>query len=214
MFAEEGLTEFTTISLSNSTPTASERRSGQRYMSLLQAGKIITDTIQELCLIRNLSSRGVMADIFAPIEEGTSLQIEFKAGVRVNGVVRWIEDGRAGIEFEDDIDIHALLAPSTARMTPRAPRLSIDGTAIIKLGDEHIQVQVIDISQGGLKVDVHPELDVGEDIVVEIEGLPVRAGVVRWIRDGHAGISFNRVMPLDQVAFWAARQGIENSDAA
>lgn len=214
MFAEEGLTEFTTISLSNSTPASSERRTGQRYMSLLQAGKIITDTIQELCLIRNLSSRGVMADIFAPIEEGTSLQIEFKAGVRVNGVVRWIEDGRAGIEFEDDIDIHALLAPSTARMTPRAPRLSIDGTATIKLRDEHVQVQVIDISQGGLKVDFRPELDVGEDIVVEIEGLPVRAGVVRWIRDGYAGISFNRVMPLDQVAFWAAQQGVENSDAA
>ena len=214
MFAEEGLTEFTTISLSNSTPAASERRTGQRYMSLLQAGKIITDTIQELCLIRNLSSRGVMADIFAPIEEGTSLQIEFKAGVRVNGVVRWIEDGRAGIEFKDDIDIHALLAPNTARMTPRAPRLSIDGMATIKLGDEHIQVQVIDISQGGLKVDVQPELEIGEDIVVEIEGLPVRAGVVRWIRDGHAGISFNRVMPLDQVAFWAARQGVETSDAA
>ena len=77
MLAEEGLTEFTTISLSNSTPESSERRSGERYMSLLQAGKIITDTIQELCLVRNLSSRGVMADIFAPIKEGTSLQIEF-----------------------------------------------------------------------------------------------------------------------------------------
>ncbi len=181
-------------------------------MSLLQAGKIITDTIQELCLIRNLSSRGVMADIFAPIKEGTALQIEFKAGVRVNGIVRWIEDGRAGIEFEDDIDIHALLAPNTARMTPRAPRLSIDGTATIKLRTEHIQVQVIDISQGGMKVEVDPELEIGEDVVVDIEGLPVRASVVRWIRDGQAGISFNRVMPLDQVAFWAARQGEENGD--
>jgi len=181
-------------------------------MSLLQAGKIITDTIQELCLIRNLSSRGVMADIFAPIEEGTSLQIEFKAGVRVKGIVRWVEDGRAGIEFEDDIDIHELLAPNKARMTPRAPRLSIDGTAKIMLEDDQVHVQVIDISQGGMKVAEHSELEVGEDIVVEIEGLPVRASVVRWIRDGQAGISFNRVMPLDQVAFWAARQGIEGGD--
>ena len=129
--------------------------------------------------------------------------------MRVNGIVRWIEDGRAGIEFEDDIDIHALLAPNTARMTPRAPRLSIDGTATIKLRHDHIQVQVIDISQGGMKVKADPELEIGEDIVVEIEGLPVRAGVIRWIRDGQAGISFNRVMPLERVAFWAACQGDE-----
>lgn len=214
MLAENGLTEFTTISLTNETPASSERRSGQRYMSVLQAGKIITDSMQELCLIRNLSSRGVMAVIFAPVKVGTRIQIEFKAGARVKGTVRWVKEDRAGIEFEEEIDIHALLAPSAGPMTPRAPRLSIDGNAKILLGGDHDYVKVIDISQGGMKVTCPRHWDVGEDVVVEIEGLPIRASVIRWIREGQAGISFNRVMPLEQVAFWAARQDGSPNDTS
>ncbi|MEM8694647.1 MAG: PilZ domain-containing protein [Pseudomonadota bacterium] len=208
MLSEAGLTEFTTISLSSTTPESTDRRSGERYMSVLQAGKIMTDTLQELCLIRNISSRGVMAEIFAPLKIGTAVQIEFKAGASVSGSVRWIKDGRAGIEFDEEIDVHHVLAPHTGRMAPRAPRLNIDGMAKVTVGNAHERLQVFDISQGGIKVAAGMFLETGLDVVVEIEGLPVRASVVRWVGDRCAGISFNRVMPLDQVAYWAAQQGI------
>lgn len=210
MLGETGLTEFTTISLSKTPPQSTDRRSGQRYMSVLQAGKIMTDTLQELCLIRNISSRGVMAEIFAPIETDTPVEIEFKAGAVVRGTVRWVQEGRAGIEFNEHIDVHEVLAPHTGRMAPRAPRLNIDSMARIVIGDVREKLQVYDISQGGVKVESGMFLEPGLDVVVEIEGLPVRASVVRWVGGQHAGISFNRVMPLDQVAYWAAQQGLQN----
>ncbi|QLC25440.1 PilZ domain-containing protein [Parasphingopyxis algicola] len=210
MLGETGHTEFTTISLSKTPPQSTDRRAGQRYMSVLQAGKIMTDTLQELCLIRNISSRGVMAEIFAPLETGTPVQIEFKAGAIVRGTVRWVEEGRAGIEFDENIDVHEVLAPHTGRMAPRAPRLNIDSMARVMIGDVREKLQVFDISQGGVKVESGMFLEPGLDVVVEIEGLPVRASVVRWVGGQYAGISFNRVMPLDQVAYWAAQQGIQS----
>ena len=214
MLGDTGFTEFTTISLSTTPPQSSERRTDQRYMSVLQAGKIITDTFQELCLIRNISSSGVMADIFAPLEIDSPVRIELKVGATVRGTVRWIDESRVGIEFDEIVDIHALLAPHSGRMAPRAPRLSIDSKAQITIGELQERLQVIDISQGGMKVEVAPFLEPGLDIVVEIEGLPVRASVVRWVNQQYSGISFNRVMPLDQVAFWAAQQSVEDADVS
>jgi PilZ domain len=212
MLSDTGFTEFTTISLSETPPESADRREGQRYMSVLQAGKIITDTLQELCLIRNISSKGIMAEIFAPIEADVPVEIEFKAGASVCGMVRWVKDGRAGIEFDEAIDVHTVLAPHGGRMAPRAPRLSIDSMARIVIGDIRERLQVFDISQGGVKVDAGMTLEPGLDVVVEIEGLPVRASVVRWVSGHHAGISFNRVMALDQVAYWAAQQGLQSTD--
>lgn len=208
MLSDAGFTEFTTISLSESPPESADRRGGQRYMSVLQAGKIITETMQELCLVRNISSKGVMAEIFAPLEADTRVEIEFKAGANVSGIVRWVQDGRAGIEFDEPIDVHEVLAPHAGRMAPRAPRLAIDSMARVIVGDLRKRLQIFDISQGGVKVDAGMTLESGLDVVVEIEGLPVRASVVRWVSGQHAGISFNRVMGLDQVAYWAAQQSI------
>lgn len=212
MLGDSGFTEFTTISLSEMPPESADRRIGQRYMSVLQAGKIVTDTIQELCLIRNISSKGVMAEIFAPLNADIPVEIEFKTGAKVAGTVRWVEEGRAGIEFAKPINMHEVLAPVGGRMAPRAPRISIDSMASIGVGDVREKLQVFDISQGGVKVDAGINLQSGLDVIVEIKGLPVRASVVRWVSEQQAGISFNRVMPLDQVAYWAAQQGVETGE--
>jgi hypothetical protein len=206
MISNNGATEFTTFSVADSGPVPIDRRTGQRYMSVLQAGKIITSTMQELCLIRNISSGGMMAEVFAPLDDNEHVEIEFKAGKIVGGIVRWVVDGRAGVEFVEKIDVHEVLAPHGGAMAPRAPRLNIHGQAKIAIGEESETVQVIDISQGGVKVSISKMLERGADVVVEIDGLPVRASVVRWVEGGYAGISFNRTMPLDQVAFWAAQQ--------
>ncbi|NNC71456.1 MAG: PilZ domain-containing protein [Sphingomonadaceae bacterium] len=206
MASRNGETEFTTISLSQSAPAALDRRTGQRYMTVLQAGKLVTGRFQELCLIRNISSGGMMAEIFAPVDDGEQVGVEFKAGTVIDGVVRWVRDGRSGIEFFEKIDVHEVLAPHRGRMSPRSPRLDIDGMATLEIEDDEIELPVLDISQGGIKVSIHPVLEPGLDLIVNIEGLPLRASAVRWTGDEYAGIAFNNIMPLSKVAYWAARQ--------
>ena len=202
----QGAVEFTTISLSKEPPKKRDRREGQRYMTVLQAGKLVTERYQELCLVRNISSAGMMAEIFVPLEIGEQVGVEFKAGTVVGGVVRWVKDGRSGIEFTQKIDVHEVLAPHRGRLSPRAPRLDIDGVATVEIDEEEIALTVVDISQGGIKVEADERLEEGLKVVVNIDGLPLRASIVRWVRGGLAGISFNNIMPLSQIAYWAAQQ--------
>ncbi|MCA1749900.1 MAG: PilZ domain-containing protein [Sphingomonadales bacterium] len=199
-------TDYTVISLSDRAPPSDDQRRGQRHMTVLQAGKIVTADKQELCLIRNISARGMMAEIFSDFETGDKIGIEFKAGTETRGTIRWVEDGRAGIEFQWPIDVHHVLAPHGASLAPRSPRLSIDGTAMITVYETRFALPVVDISQGGLKIEHRGRLETGDEVIVSIEGLPVRRATVRWSDSETAGIGFTRVMPLDRIAYWAARQ--------
>lgn len=199
-------TDYTVISLADQAPLSDDRRHGQRHMTVLQAGKIVTADRQELCLIRNISARGMMAEVFSDFEAGDKIGIEFKAGTETRGTVRWIEDGRAGIEFEWPIDVHHVLAPHGASLTPRSPRLNIDGMATVTIEDTSFSMPVVDISQGGMKIEHLGRLEKGDEITVSIEGLPLRCGIVHWVDRQTAGIGFTRVMPLDRIAYWAAQQ--------
>lgn len=206
MFQESPSTEYTVISLSDKAPLEDDRREGQRHMTVLQAGKLITADTQELCLIRNISARGMMVEIFSDFEAGDKVGIEFKAGTETRGTIRWVEEGRAGIEFEWPIDVHHVLAPHGASLTPRSPRLSIDGMALITIDETMFSLPVVDISQGGMKIEHRGRLEKGDEVIVSIDGLPVRRAVVHWCDRETAGLGFTRVMPLDRIAYWAAQQ--------
>ncbi|MEQ9662263.1 MAG: PilZ domain-containing protein [Parasphingopyxis sp.] len=198
-------TEFTVISLDGAMPQSADRRVGQRYMTVLQTGKLTGENGDELCLIRNISSGGAMLELFSDIDTGETVTIEFRMGLVVEAIVRWIEDGRCGVAFAAPIDVHQVLSPGGSRMAPRAPRLSVEGNAAIECEGERIgAARVIDISQGGVKVETDAELTEGQHIVMAIDGLPLRASTVCWSEDGMAGIAFSRTIPLGQVSAWAA----------
>jgi len=61
---------------------------------------------------------------------------------------------------------------------------------------------VTDISQGGIKVAFGEAGCVGALAVVTVDGLPSVEGVIRWLRDGQAGIAFNEQFPFDQLTRW------------
>ena len=176
-------------------------------MTVLQAGRIVTNRYQELCLVRNISAGGMMAEIYAPLDPDETVGIEFKAGWIVAGTVRWVEDRRAGIEFLDPIDVHKVLSTHSGKLSPRSPRLSIDASVDLEINEDTvISVDLVDISQGGVKVKQQRRLQNGQELVVVIDGLPERAARVCWTSATAAGIAFHRVIPIDQIACWAARQ--------
>ena len=54
------LIQTTNYSLSAAAPERPERRSGERYVSLLRVGALVIEGRRELCLIRNVSAGGMM----------------------------------------------------------------------------------------------------------------------------------------------------------
>lgn len=186
-----------------------DRREGERHIALLRVGKLITERSQELCLIRNISSGGLSARIYSPLAVGEHVSVELMSDHQVSGEVVWIRDSNIGVRFDEPIDVATMLAVRATLedgRKPRAPRLEVPCRARLRIGAHYYQVEVRDLSQGGIKVEIGDTLRPDEEVVVTIEGLAPLHGMVRWSQDGRAGISFNTAIPLDTLTHWLAQR--------
>ena len=203
---EEQPVETTIYSLAASAPPQPDRRSSERFLSLLRVGAIVLRNRRELCLIRNISAGGMMIRAYSPIAVGTPLSVELKQGDPISGIVQWTEGGLTGVAFDEPIDVLALLAPPEEGPRPRLPRIELDCTAWVRQDAEVIRTRAINISQGGIRVETTATLTIGGDVVVTLPGLTPAAGVVKWSHDGAYGIAFNRSLVLSELVHWLKDQ--------
>lgn len=185
-----------------------ERRRAQRHITVLQVAKLVTDTCEELCIVRDISSGGLKAEIYCSLRLGEKVQIEFKAGQQVSGHVVWIEDRQAGIEFDQTIETEQLLVrrEHDAEGHPlRAPRLKVDMPGMLRVRGEQTSVQVRDISQDGCRVRSDLLLKPGTGCEIALPGLGFRMAAIRWFRDNHAGVRFHERLSYQDFANWRHR---------
>ena len=193
--------ETTLYSLSNEPPQPSERRGGERHLTLFRVGAIVIGDHRELCLIRNISAGGMMLRLFSPVETGQQVGIELKNGLPVTGTVSWMKDGQVGIAFDSPVDVVELLSNEDGPR-PRMPRIETDTMIQVRQGATTYRLRACDISQGGLKLELTAELAVGAEVVTSLPGLPPQPGMVRWAANGFAGLSFNRPLALPELVGW------------
>lgn len=200
------LIQTTNYSLSAAAPERPERRSGERYVSLLRVGALVIEGRRELCLIRNVSAGGMMIRPYSTIAAGTRLDVELKQGDSVSGHVQWSDNGLVGVIFDEPIDVLAILSTSSGRPRPRMPRIELGCTATMRHDGAVFRARVLNISQGGICVNSGLDLALSGDVVVTLDGLHAAAGVVKW-RDGdYYGIGFNRVYPVDELMAFLREQ--------
>jgi len=83
------LVETTVYSLSSDAPAQPDRRQGERYVSLLRVGALITNGRRELCLIRNISAGGMMIRPYSTVAAGARVSVELKHGESLTGTAQW-----------------------------------------------------------------------------------------------------------------------------
>ena len=159
--------ETTVYSLSADAPGQPDRRNGERYLSLLRVGALLVDGRRELCLVRNVSAGGMMIRPYSPIVADTAVSVELKHGETVSGVARWIEDGLVGIEFDEPIDVVALLTTPEDGPRPRMPRIELGCTAWVREDADIYRTRTINISQGGMCVEGRPRCRRPDTDVIE-----------------------------------------------
>lgn len=206
--------ETTLYSLTSDPPKAPERRSSERYLSLLRVGCLTVDDRRELCLIRNVSAGGMMVRAYSPIQAGTRVSIELKQGESVEGIARWADDELLGVTFDEPIDVLGLLCSSMDGPRPRMPRIEVDCTAWVREGAFVRRMRALNISQGGLCVESRYDLTIGAEVVATLVGISPTPAVVKW-RDGNLyGIGFNRVIALPQLVGWLREQQVKQRAVA
>ncbi len=199
--------ETTLYSLSETPPCEpTERRDGERLMTLYRVGSLSIGDRRELCLIKNISAGGMMVRAYCAIAEDTRLSVELKCGQPIGGAVSWVRDLHVGIRFDHPIDVIDILSTSIEGPRPRLPRIEVNAFVTLREGATTYRMRVCDISQGGLKVQCETRLTSGSDVVVTLAGIGPQPGVVRWTDDDCMGITFNRMIALPSLVDWLREQ--------
>lgn len=199
--------ETTLYSLSEAPPSApSERREGERHMTLYRVGSILVEDRRELCLIKNISAGGMMVRLYCSVAEGTHVSIELKSGQPISGQVSWVRENNAGIAFDQPIDVIDVLSSTMDGPRPRMPRIEANTHANLRDGANVLRVRVCDISQGGVKIECQTILPQGADIIITLPGLEPQPGIICWQENGFTGINFNRLLPLNELVAWLQEQ--------
>lgn len=199
--------ETTLYSLSDAPPSAeSDRRDGQRHMTLYRVGSILIEDRRELCLIKNISAGGMMIRLYCSIAVGAAVTVELKSGQPIKGKIGWTRDQNAGIAFEEPIDVIDVLSANMDGPRPRMPRIEVDSFATLRDGANVFRVRVRDISQGGVKIACDAIPMPGSDVILGLPGLEPLPGIACWSDGGFTGITFNRLIPLGELVSWLQQQ--------
>ena len=182
-----------------------EQRSDKRVVSVFRLAKLIGEQ-EELCLIRDISAGGLKAEVFSPKTEGEAVAVDFGDGQLHAAQVKWTQDDCVGLAFDAKINVARTLmqVPAPGDRRARRLRLMLEVGAFVLLPRRRVACQVIDVSQGGAKIRTGLRLGVGDRVRLEIDGLGIISGMVRWVRDGHAGIAFPAPLPYRDLARWIA----------
>lgn len=199
--------ETTLYSLSDGPPRPqSDRRDDERHLTLFRVGSVTIGDRRELCLIKNISAGGMLIRAYCAVEVGTRLSVELKRGEQIDGTVSWVRDSSAGITFDERVDVVELLASSMEGPRPRMPRVEIRCIASVRQGANVYGILARDISQGGVKLESNRPLETGSDVVVTLPGLPSQQGTIRWSESGCYGVTFNRLVALQDLVAWLHQQ--------
>ena len=207
--------ELTVVTFSSQTPPPPERRAAPRNLSVLRTALLHTYRGDELCLVRNISSGGLMAHIFSDLEIGDPVTVEFKSEHSIRGTIVWRQDCLAGVEFAHSIELSEILSQQFEStfmpLAPRAPRAEVNVPGRIKSGGSWQHVVLRNISQGGARLQLNSADHLDAAILLSAPGLAALAGSIRW-RDGDdAGMAFDRLVPFPDIAQWVADSHREHS---
>lgn len=214
MLDDEQPVETTLYSLATLPPGMPERRHDERHMTLLRVGSLLVGDRRELCLIRNISAGGMLIRSYSAIAAGTRVGIELKQGETVRGTTLWAKDDLVGVAFDAPIDILSLITTPPNAPRPRMPRLEVSCVAWLRDGAIVHRTRVINISQGGVRVEAPNGPPPAAQVTVTLPGMPPEQGVVRWNDGDCCGITFNRVLALPQLVAWVGQQHERRRGAA
>src|SRR3546814_13356727 len=103
-------------------------------------------------------------------------------------------------------DMLKLMLAARRRLRRLAPQIEVYGRANIKVGNRVISVDLCDLSQGGVKLTLPEPIEAENEVIVSISGLEDRKSMIRWQKDGRAGLSFVRTISLDLLVEWRGSQ--------
>jgi hypothetical protein len=185
-----------------------ERRADdQRYVSIFRAGKMSRQGIEELCVLRNISTGGAMIAHNGDLAVGEQITLDLRFDERLDATVVWVKGDRCGVQFAGEVDLPKILAGHTSGPKPRPPRLSTATDVSLFAGPTEHRAVLRDISQAGACLAVDDRtLPRDQEFRVALDGLGTFRAITCWRRGGFLGVNFASTLQMWPLNDWVRGQ--------
>lgn len=175
-----------------------ERRRKCRFHTVMRIAKVMRDHDVGLWRVRNISDEGMMLMTSVPVTPGERLSIALSNSVTLEARAVWWDGERCGVEFDSPIDCAGTLKQLVAEQRSpqyRPPRMPISARATVYCERGLHSVRLYDISQHGAGFNHDGCFRPGMNTMLLFENGEEHRGVIRWSRDGKAGIFLTDPFP-------------------
>jgi hypothetical protein len=201
------------IAIKRQEARVTDQRLEDRLPGLVESSTIIFRRRRQEAAVVNVSSRGAM--IRAEIEPriGEKLDILFADQNRTRCVVRWVREGRIGLEFVDETILWTsdrqsgpVFKPEKPQPAPvhavadREPRQTLLRAGTLYWSGISIPVRLRNISGGGARVESARELCPGAEVELDLGEAGFQVAEVRWSKDGQVGLRFAQSFDIEALA--------------
>jgi hypothetical protein len=168
------------------------------------------------CVIRNISSGGLMARVFQPVDLSETVRIELAGGHMLEGSVLWARDWEVGIAFTDPIDVEMVLGGQWATADEgdrrQIRRIEIECPATLKVRLRFYFGKLCDLSPTGARVRTQGMVKKKGDAVLALPDLPPLSATIRWVNGRDCGLLFKEHIPAEALANWLQARGFARAD--
>ncbi|HEU0135610.1 MAG TPA: PilZ domain-containing protein [Allosphingosinicella sp.] len=205
------------IAIKRQEARVTDQRLEDRHFGLVERSTIQFRRRRYDVDVVNVSSRGAM--IVADIEPriGEKLDIQLGESNRTRCIVRWVRDGRVGLEFVDEtifwetggrgpVFHYEKPRAEAGAGTPvhvavdREPRQTLLRAGTLYWSGISIPVRLRNISEGGARVESGRELCPGAEVELDLGGGNFAVAEVRWSKDGQVGLRFAEAFDIESLA--------------
>jgi hypothetical protein len=191
--------------MENSAPDSGQEinyddlRAAPRFALLIRSAKLICDSGEYLCIVRDVSASGVRLRLFHALPAQEQMTLELSTGERFTIDRVWEREDHAGFRFVDEIDVHRFINES-GPYKKRALRLSIRFPAVVTVNGESIDVTICNLSREGARIESAHRFARGQKLTVQARGIPAIMGIVRWRREPDYGVVFQQLFTFEELA--------------
>jgi len=182
--------------------TGADKRQSHRASLMLRRAKLVCQSGEYLCLIRDVSEKGIGLGFLhdVPPEPRTLLQLANGMTYPVERV--WAQSRQAGYRFGCTITLEEFLREESPHPV-RPLRLNIEGKVRIQDGRTAMEATLVDLSCEGAKIVCEDDLRAHGLISFELPGLSPQLATVRWNEDDHFGLQFQHPLSTEELAHCA-----------
>lgn len=187
------------------------RRIHHRYVMVLCDGFLHAAGSRIPCVVRNISSMGLMARVYRKVSLGDAVTVELAGGQMFPGAVLWTREWDVGVAFAAPIEVDEILATQWLTADPAdrrtSLRITVECPATLRVRRRFYYSRLCDLSPSGARIELASELKRKGDALLTLPDLPVIPADVRWAKDRQCGLSFKEQIPIEALHEWLQARG-------